>query len=775
MNVTKTIDFFHFLGILLAILVIPLIFHVGHQNIVLYKSIAAEVIAYALLGLWFVEAFESGKFKLPKNILNIPIIIYFLWSIATVFISSQFWYASLEELARLLAVIVVFFVVQRTVRTKKRFRWVMGSLMIVCFLTAVLGILQYYNISLIQWGQTVIVSTFGNKNFLSGFIVITFPIMVCYGIAIQRIGLKIMGFGIATLQLYAIFLTYNRTGIISLIIGGLIIVFVSLIFMKNIYHQWSTKKILIPVATLLIISIIGGYYTIPERYEERFTEAIDLQQGTSRVRWIMWSGATKAAFDKPIFGHGYGTFQQVFPNYRPSMYHRFRVSHNTRHAHNEYLEQLMEVGVIGLSLFLIIFCMTLYRVYYFLKSDAPQFYQWIVIGLSVGLFSSLVQNIASVNLRWMSTTFTFWLTLALIPTIIKQVNNDDFISLDTRTVKRGNTLRITVYLSILLLFFGAFYGNYRRLAADYSLKQLNMALAGVRKNQASWRLVDQIASKSKSANPYHLSTLYKTGYSHIARKQYKKGLKNYRRIINIAPNYAQIHNNMGISNIKIGHKGAGLAHFEWAALLEDNVRNHLNLVQRYSRNNDYKWAAKHAFDLDYLAVEMGRDFAHRVAKKAEQENFGSIDSIKKEYQKLLKDRNKAFFSVSNNIKNSQLGTYYQMRTSIETRQPELAVKSLNMQRKQGKRIKPTTLLAVATNPSPFSDENQQIDNPKRFLLVTANKLADQYGEKNKLYYLAQAYIHWKFGNPEKARSVIEQKSKELPDTPVVQRMLHNIK
>lgn len=84
----------------------------------------------------------------------------------------------------------------------------------------------------------------------------------------------------------------------------------------------------------------------------------------------MWRGVGRSLIDKTnrkvegvkmtpiknfIIGNGIGTFQLIFPLYRPSEYHHCGVSHNTLHAHNEYLEVLAEEGVLGILVYLWIF------------------------------------------------------------------------------------------------------------------------------------------------------------------------------------------------------------------------------------------------------------------------------------------------------------------------------------------------------------------------------------------------------------------------------------
>ena len=64
----------------------------------------------------------------------------------------------------------------------------------------------------------------------------------------------------------------------------------------------------------------------------------------------LWSGALPIAKDFPVWGTGYGTYQYVDPLYRADT---TLGGHLVDHVHNDYLEMLVEGGLVGLLLSLL--------------------------------------------------------------------------------------------------------------------------------------------------------------------------------------------------------------------------------------------------------------------------------------------------------------------------------------------------------------------------------------------------------------------------------------
>lgn len=772
---TRLIDRIQFFGLLLAIVLIPLVFNVNNQNIVLLKPILSQAIAFVLFGLWFIDSIEREKFQLPKSALNLPIVAYGLWLLITIVLRSHFLYFSLEEMGRYLAAFLFFFLVLKCVRDRTRLKWTMWILFAICLVTTGYGLMQYMGLGLIDWGRDVLVSTFGNKNFFTGFLVLTTPVVFGYALATSKLPIRIILITVGVTQFYAIMLTETRTGFLGFLVGA--VIFFGLIVRFVIWPRVNRKGLLLTgAAVVLVVGILALYVVAPQNLTTRLGEAFDLQQGTARVRWIMWTGSSRAAADRVFTGHGHGVFQLVFPNYRPTFYHRFRVSHNTRHSHNEFLEVLMETGVVGLSLFLLLIIVFGVISYRFLSRNRSWFFQCLVIGLVSGVAGSLAQNFASVNLRWMSSTFTFWLIFALVPATIRIASRKDYHIQDhfRRNHNQSHRLfppvsRKTIWHGLIALVICASgYGFYRLLQADYKLKSMNALIRYAESRRLSWDEAIKEGEESLRNNPYNLSARYKLGYIFLKTNNYERAYETYDSLTDIAPNYAQIHNNIALIHRRFGEQYRSLLHFEWATWLEDNTRNHMNLMRRHTKSNLRNRALWHAFHLPRIQIEEDRNTVHRHVVSLGDRDFGGAKTRKDRRSNQRDKYRRGLQFLSRELDNgSDLSELAQLLLYLDNPDGKRTISGIVRSRENDEMVSPTTLLGITTQLRDFSeDEATSLRRQYASLLSTWIR---ENPNSDPLYRLVVADLYAQLGRSELARKLLSGRRDVWRETPFYAR------
>jgi len=159
--------------------------------------------------------------------------------------------------------------------------------------------------------------------------------------------------------LVGLFLTKSRGSYVGFAVGALYL------FWMN-YR--SIKKFLITVAIFLVPVSILIFVT---KTYNRFLELFQVT-GTVSVRFNLWKKALYLFSKSPIFGVGYGRFNDIESfNYNRikgypgifSLYTDQNYFFNSSHAHNSYLQFLAETGIVGLGL-LILFWILCYRIVY---------------------------------------------------------------------------------------------------------------------------------------------------------------------------------------------------------------------------------------------------------------------------------------------------------------------------------------------------------------------------------------------------------------------------
>ena len=101
--------------------------------------------------------------------------------------------------------------------------------------------------------------------------------------------------------------------------------------------QRGRRKMTLVVATIMAALVI---WLGSDKMLERFSEPHD------QYRLQIYGDSLRMAMHKPITGYGLGTFSTVYPAHR-SFYTNLFVNH----AHNDYLEMLVDTGIVGLGLF----------------------------------------------------------------------------------------------------------------------------------------------------------------------------------------------------------------------------------------------------------------------------------------------------------------------------------------------------------------------------------------------------------------------------------------
>ncbi len=171
------------------------------------------------------------------------------------------------------------------------------------------------------------------------------------------------------------------------------------------YTRKVSRNMLILLGSifLLDIIIIGNYFGL-ERLEERLRESPSAVVG--RVGVFAYN--LKIISDHPVAGVGAGAYEASMRSYRDE-----HLSARVTHAENDYLEFLVELGIIGaLPLLLILLVGMRLQLAMLAKSD-DTFIRGIAFGCLMGTVCLLIHATADVNLQIPSNGLLLVMLLAL--------------------------------------------------------------------------------------------------------------------------------------------------------------------------------------------------------------------------------------------------------------------------------------------------------------------------------------------------------------------------
>ncbi|OGY87314.1 MAG: hypothetical protein A2233_01270 [Candidatus Kerfeldbacteria bacterium RIFOXYA2_FULL_38_24] len=238
--------------------------------------------------------------------------------------------------AYLIEPLLFFVVLVKSVKTSKDWHWLLGALGSIAILTAVITIGQYF----LGWGIPA------SWHDLPGRRATAF-----YGYP-NAVGLflaPICAFFIGTLPFWAQFKKLQRWFVLSVIILTLVAIFLShaegalvalgiSVVVVVFFTKW--RWLVIGISTIILILALILPFT---------REILFFQDVSGQVRLALWQGTFHLLKAQPIFGAGLGGFPQTYDLYRLPAHVELLL-----YPHNIFLDFWVELGIIGLGLFLMV-------------------------------------------------------------------------------------------------------------------------------------------------------------------------------------------------------------------------------------------------------------------------------------------------------------------------------------------------------------------------------------------------------------------------------------
>lgn len=200
----------------------------------------------------------------------------------------------------------------------------------VCLAQAIYGILQYY--MLVYTTNTFkVVGSFDNPAGFAASLAAGFP----FSLSLKNSKIsKYLGLLAAGVIIVAVVLSESRAGACAIILSIVIYFFSK---NKNIV-RYKFRYSIIGIISLLIMGVLLFFY----------------KKNSALGRMLIWKNSLDMILDKPIVGHGSGSFLSKYMIYQADNFEYNPVSlfselaDNVSHPFNEYLFLTVEYGLIGL-------------------------------------------------------------------------------------------------------------------------------------------------------------------------------------------------------------------------------------------------------------------------------------------------------------------------------------------------------------------------------------------------------------------------------------------
>jgi putative inorganic carbon (HCO3(-)) transporter len=211
--------------------------------------------------------------------------------------------------------------------------------------------------------------------------------------------------GLSAVLGVALLLTQSRSAWLGYAAGAAVILW--------LLGRWGRVILIGAVIAGLAVAVILG----PDRFQlDNSVPAADGQLGTifnptlsDRVE--IWSRAIYGMQDFSFTGMGLGTFRYIMP----VLYPLFTVSPDVDlgHAHNEWLQAGVDLGLIGLIAFVGLQGLSLVLAYGAFRQSLPSATRWLMAGVLAGLTAHSVYGLTDAVALGAKPGIFFWLLLAL--------------------------------------------------------------------------------------------------------------------------------------------------------------------------------------------------------------------------------------------------------------------------------------------------------------------------------------------------------------------------
>lgn len=444
---------------------------------------------------------EIKSFYLTK--INISIFCFILIMTSSLLRSSTI-ILSLQDYIIFLSYLILFFLIANNVNSKKQIFAFVKIIFFTAFIVSLYTIIQYYGFDFYLKNINDITSTIGQKNWVSNYLAMVFPITFCFFLLEKIKKNKIIYYFLLSIIYTSITICQSRGIWISCILTLLIGIYIVFKFKVYTYFKDNKSWLIILLITFSIISIIystdnifnKNALTLPERAISTF----DIKDSAINSRILKYKTSLEMIKNNFLFGSGIGTFKINYLIYQANYINRnpFYIKYSNRftEAHNEYLQIFVELGIIGLLGFILIFIYIYKIIILYIKKNNSKKDKIIVFSMMMGATCFLIHSLFTFPLHVPALGTLFFTIIGLTIAYTNQ-NNLNIVCIKKVTFRKDffinnkikylcifliiilmiiiiNTIAIKPYIAEIYYFKGMEDSIYKK---DYEKSLVNFELA----------------------------------------------------------------------------------------------------------------------------------------------------------------------------------------------------------------------------------------------------------------------------------------------------------
>jgi len=586
----------------LSILFTPLLAYKYVDRYLINQETWLKLLTILCGGIYLIGFLREENITFKRNKIPLPLVLL-IFIVIFSFIKNGFLMSSLHDCIIFLAYFILYFLIIKNLQDKYQLKVFIQIFFLTSFFIAFYTILHYYNfISYLQEYGSV-ASLIGQKNWISNYLALIFPLMFCFYL-LEKIKKKKIIYFISLSFLYATVMICQSRGIwigisLTLFFG------IFLIFKFNFFNLFKENKkwlILLLIAFIIITLIYStnnplnkSALTVPQRAISTFYE----KDPSINTRILMWKVTGLMIKDKPFLGGGVGSFKINYLDYQA----RFLKEHpeynkywtNAKEAHNEYLQIGAEIGLFGLGIILIMI-LKLYNLFkIFLKKEIDNKRKLICWGLLLGITSFLIHSLFTFPLHVPALGSAFFIILGLGVVYIKNFDLSEERDKDREKnylingeKKRSKNFRLCLLYTILILLVMLLLTD--TIVVRPYLAEVYAYQGGKYYDNGNYKESLLKYKYANKLNPFNGRVLFNLGVNYYISGIYEEAEKIFKESIKYY-NDRNVYGNLGLCYMKIGDYQRAEEEFKYAIYLNPRFINAFSdLGLLYFENGNYDGA-----------------------------------------------------------------------------------------------------------------------------------------------------------------------------------------
>jgi len=355
-------------------------------------------------------------------------------------------------------------------------------------------------------------STFGNWDFLGAYLAASLVVGSFAGGVLSFVGNGV--------SIVAMLFCRSRGAWLAL---GAVALLWFVFFGGKILRRWQARAITVVLAPIIASLLAWPYIR---------------KQWQLDVRPVIWKATIAMIIDRPVLGHGLGTYVAVYPRYRlPQYFLRPKSTNVTDHAHDELLEIAAEQGLVGFLATLWLWATAVWCGVSAVRQSSG-LERRAVLGLLGAALVFMLHGLVDVDLRYLPNQSLLWLLMGLLVGRTATPPGGTYGSSVSRTAQW-----MLVAVCLALGCWIVVSAIIRPMEADWLDRKARLA-----REQGEMSATAEYAFRALSLEPFRLSTRYLLA-GVLARSPNPStrqlAIDQCLHIEEFAPDYADVTYNLG--------------------------------------------------------------------------------------------------------------------------------------------------------------------------------------------------------------------------------------